>query len=45
LTGGLVDISQGEFGIGATRMLGYGEYKATNAWTGKSPKENKKNKK
>lgn len=45
LTGGLVDISQGEFGIGATRMLGYGEYKATNAWTGKSPKEKKKNKK
>ena len=45
LAGGLVDISQGEFGIGATRMLGYGEYKATNAWTGKSPKENKKNKK
>lgn len=43
--GGMYDVSQGEFGIGATRMIGYGEYKATNAWTGQSPKERKKNKK
>lgn len=39
--GGVYDISQGEFGIGSARLLGYGEYKATNVWTGQSPKERK----
>lgn len=43
--GGAENIAQGEYGIGATRMLGWGEYKASEAWTGKSPKERKKNKK
>lgn len=43
--GGMYDVSQGEYGIGVTRMIGYGEYKATNAWTGQSPKERKKSKK
>ena len=42
--GGMGDIVQGEYGIGVTRMLGWGEYKASEAWTGKSPKELKKGK-
>lgn len=40
--GGVGDVARGDIGIGATRMLGFGKYKATEAWTGQSPKERKK---
>lgn len=38
---GVGDVAQGEFGIGLSRMAGWGEYTATNAWTGKKPKKRK----
>nr|DAN07825.1 MAG TPA: crystallin beta/gamma motif-containing protein [Caudoviricetes sp.] len=39
---GLGDVAKGEFGIGFSRFLGWGEYVSTEAWTGKPPKKRKK---
>ena len=44
--GGVGDMAQGEYGVGALRMLGYGNYRANVAATGHPPeKKKRKNKK
>lgn len=40
---GVGDIAKGEFGIGFSRFLGWGEYTSTMAWKGEAPKKKKKN--
>ena len=40
--GGVGDITQGEFGKGFLRILGYGNYRAEVAATGQEPKKNKR---
>ena len=45
MTLGVGDVARGEFGIGFSRMLGWGEYVSTKAWTGKAPKKKKKKRK
>lgn len=39
--GGIGDILEGEFGIGLSRIFGYGEYRANQAWKGEAPEDNK----
>ena len=39
---GVGDIAKGEFGIGFSRFLGWGEYTSTMAWKGEAPKKKKK---
>jgi hypothetical protein len=39
---GLGNIAQGEFGIGASRMMGWGKYTSTKAWTGEEPERKRK---
>ena len=39
--GGVGDMVQGEFGVGALRMMGYGRYRSNVAATGKPPEKNK----
>lgn len=43
--GGLGNIAQGQFGVGLTRMAGWGEYTSTKAWTGEEPERKKKKRK
>lgn len=43
--GGVGDMAQGEYGVGALRMLGYGNYRANVAATGHPPEKKKRNKK
>ena len=40
--GGVGDIAQGEYGVGLLRMIGYGNYRANVAATGKPPEKKKK---
>jgi predicted nucleotidyltransferase len=42
---GVGDIAKGEFGIGFSRFLGWGEYTSTMAWKGEAPKKKKKKRK
>ena len=35
--GGVGDILEGEFGVGLSRIFGYGEYRANQAWKGETP--------
>ena len=42
VAGGIYDMSQGAYGIGALETIGYGEYRATYAATGKKPNKKKK---
>ena len=35
--GGVGDILKGEFGVGLSRIFGYGEYRANQAWKGEAP--------
>ena len=35
--GGVGDILEGEFGVGLSRIFGYGEYRANQAWKGEAP--------
>lgn len=39
--GGVGDMAQGDFGVGALRMIGYGKYKANVAAKGEPPKKKK----
>ena len=39
---GLGDIAQGNFGVGLSRLAGWGKYTSTKAWTGKEPEKKKK---
>ena len=39
---GVGDVARGEFGIGFSRILGWGEYVSTKAWTGKASKKKKR---
>ena len=41
---GLGDIAQGNYGVGAARVAGWGNYTATKAMTGKAPDKKKKKK-
>ena len=36
---GIGDVTQGNIGVGLSRMAGWGRYTATKAWTGKAPKK------
>lgn len=40
--GGFGDIAQGDFGVGALRLLGYGKYRATVGATGKEPERKRR---
>jgi len=42
IVGGVGDAFRGEVGIGTSRMAGWGNYIATEAWTGKAPKKRRK---
>lgn len=37
--GGIGDIFEGEFGVGLSRIFGYGKYRANQAWKGEAPQK------
>ena len=39
---GAGDVLQGNAGVGLTRMMGWGDYTSTKAWTGEAPEKKKK---
>lgn len=44
MTGGVIDTTQGNFGVGLSRIGGWGKYTATKAWTGEAPEKETKRK-
>ena len=43
-TSGALDFAQGNYGVGLSRIAGWGRYTSTKAWTGKEPEKKKKKK-